>query len=150
MLEMEWDDHLAKQAQAWAEQCEFEHDNPIDKDGEEAGQNIGWEGRSDDKPEWKGMIQSFYDEVKDFDPKDIHKLIDDDDTGHFTQVIWAESSRIGCGYVRYVGEDGGNEFLYGCNYAPGGNFEDSPVYEVGKPCSKCGGCGSIPGLCKAK
>jgi len=150
MLELEWDDHLAKQAQAWAEKCEFEHDDPIDKDGEQAGQNIGWEGKPDDKPEWEEMIQSFYDEVKDFKPSDIHKYIDDDDTGHFTQVIWAKSSRVGCGYIRYVGEDGGNEFLYGCNYSPGGNVEDRPIYEVGTPCSKCGGCGSIPGLCKSK
>ncbi|KAG8191106.1 hypothetical protein JTE90_010030 [Oedothorax gibbosus] len=149
MLEMEWDDNLANQAQAWADQCTYAHNKPIDRDGGPAGQNMAGSSGSNTKPEWKEMIESFYSEVKLYNPNNIHKYAWDEKTGHFSQVIWAKTSRIGCGYVRYVGDQYDYDFLYVCNYAPAANWDGEPVYEVGRPCSKCGGCGSIQGLCEA-
>ena len=42
-------------------------------------------------------------------------------TGHYTQVVWADTEELGCGMVYYQG-DSFFETLIVCNYAKGGNF----------------------------
>ena len=32
-----------------------------------------------------------------------------DDTGHFTQVVWAETHQIGCASIYYKVDEGGDE-----------------------------------------
>ncbi|KAG5886660.1 hypothetical protein JTB14_009478 [Gonioctena quinquepunctata] len=48
----------------------------------------------------------------------------------FTQVVWAETTRVGCAMTR----EGDNYYLV-CNYGNTGNEIGSPV--KGTPCSKC-------------
>ena len=48
---------------------------------------------------------------------------------HFTQVNWAASYLVGCGYSAYV-ENGFSNTLYVCQYAPGGNILGTPFYQV--------------------
>ncbi|KAG8173378.1 hypothetical protein JTE90_006000, partial [Oedothorax gibbosus] len=113
------------------------------------GQNIAYAENQDPNPDWNGIIQNLYDEVTKFDPNHINRYVFDYNTAHFTQVVWAKTNKIGCGYVRY--QKGRNYVhMYGCNYLPGGNFQNQPIYERGEPCSNCGGCGSIAGLCGAR
>merc|ERR1740117_1675156 len=50
-------------------------------------------------------------------------------TGHYTQVLWAKSARVGCGYT----SSGGTL----CNYAPGGNFNNQDFFTPGAACSAC-------------
>lgn len=60
--------------------------------------------------------------------------------GHYTQLIWADSSEIGCALSYYTSDAGGRKWhhiLFACNYGPGGNYIGRPVYKIGKPCSKC-------------
>lgn len=58
-------------------------------------------------------------------------------TGHYSQVIWADTNRVGCGFTSYR-ENGTLETnLYVCNYGPAGNFIGLPSYKVGAPCSQC-------------
>ncbi len=58
-------------------------------------------------------------------------------TGHYSQVIWADTNRVGCGFTSYR-ENGTLETnLYVCNYGPAGNFVALPSYKVGTPCSQC-------------
>ncbi len=49
--------------------------------------------------------------------------------GHYTQVLWANSYKVGCGYT----EDGGTL----CNYSPGGNYIGQNYFDVGAACSAC-------------
>jgi hypothetical protein len=49
--------------------------------------------------------------------------------GHYTQVLWANSYKVGCGYT----EAGGTV----CNYSPGGNFVGQDSFDVGAACSAC-------------
>ena len=49
--------------------------------------------------------------------------------GHYTQVMWAASARLGCGYTATGGTL--------CNYAPGGNFAGSTMLQNGVACSNC-------------
>ncbi|KAG5880645.1 hypothetical protein JTB14_015621 [Gonioctena quinquepunctata] len=50
----------------------------------------------------------------------------------YTQLVWAETTRIGCAWSI------GNELYYlTCNYGNAGNIVGSPVYIMGTQCSKC-------------
>jgi len=62
-------------------------------------------------------------------------------TGHYTQVVWAKSVFVGCGWTKKGG--------IVCNYAPGGNFNGEAPFVQGNTCSNCPGdyrfC--VDGLC---
>ncbi|KAG5886652.1 hypothetical protein JTB14_009470 [Gonioctena quinquepunctata] len=51
---------------------------------------------------------------------------------HFSQIIWAETSRLGC--ARSHEED---TYYFVCNYGNEGNLIGQPIYENGTKCSKC-------------
>ena len=67
------------------------------------------------------------------------------DTGHNTQVVWAESSKVGCGAAYYKKQGQYNAYLV-CNYLEPTNMRDDAMYKVGKACSACSGSCSN-GLC---
>ena len=68
-------------------------------------------------------------------------------TGHYTQVAWANSEEIGCGMVYYKSGKWYKTLVF-CNYATGGNWRGSTMYEVGRACSKCPeGYSCEDGLC---
>lgn len=50
-------------------------------------------------------------------------------TGHYTQMLWAETTRIGCGYLNYLKGSQYNVYLV-CNYGPAGNMRGGKVYEI--------------------
>lgn len=80
--------------------------------------------------------------------------------GHYTQVVWARTNRIGCGVAlcgpgTLIGE--GGVYLV-CKYTPAGNLEVQrggslrivPPYLEGLPCATCGEtCSSNGRLCAA-
>lgn len=69
--------------------------------------------------------------------------------GHFTQIIMANSPKIGCAIVNFFADNWKRTLLV-CNYAQT-NMISWPVYTTGTPCSGCkSGCStSFPGLCNA-
>ncbi|CAL1261178.1 unnamed protein product [Larinioides sclopetarius] len=171
MLQMVWDDELAVVAQKWAENCNFNHDCNDCRAVEHfaVGQNLvlqtamcqGYGCREDTQtePNWQKMIKGLYEEVTYYH-KDWMWSFEDLPgplTGHFTQMIWSRSWRIGCGYTSFK-EGSTYKNFYVCNYGPAGNTGKQPVYEKGEPCSACpinSCCGSscrggisYPGLCK--
>ena len=46
--------------------------------------------------------------------------------GHYTQLVWAETGRLGCGTVYYGQGMLSNNLV--CNYAIGGNMMGASVY----------------------
>ena len=54
--------------------------------------------------------------------------------GHYTQVVWATTTEVGCGYVFYGPE---NEMLLICNYKIAGNMVKGSMYKKGPACSAC-------------
>ncbi|XP_066559173.1 peptidase inhibitor 16 [Amia ocellicauda] len=59
--------------------------------------------------------------------------------GHYTQLVWANSSRVGCG-AHYCSEVQGLDFsgtMLVCNYSPKGNYIGEKPYEEGESCSSC-------------
>ena len=73
-------------------------------------------------------------------------------TGHYTQIVWGETTKIGCGSATYKSGRFIKKYVV-CNYGKAGNLLRAPMYEVGRPCSSCPSgtsCSrSYPGLCQA-
>ncbi|XP_037081906.1 venom allergen 5-like [Pollicipes pollicipes] len=152
-----WDDDIAQVAQRWALQCHFGHDKCRNIPTMRVGQNVAMRGSS-----FKGLQNLttlawmwYNEEVHMFNAATISSFVFSSNTGHFSQWIWANSYKLGCGYSGY--QDGGfhDHFLV-CNYGPAGNVMSTPVYQQGKVCSACpegttcGGDARYPNLCSAK
>lgn len=157
MMELVWDPELAAVAQAHANQCRFHHDcHPCRRVSRfTTGQNLFMHYSSSLREEptnWTNVVKNWFDEYKIFDVSEVDSLQTVEDTGHFSQLIWAETSHVGCGKARFKmsGEDW-YKTLYTCNYGPSGNVITSKIYEKGRPCSHCPNntaCSvSNPGLC---
>ena len=98
-----WDDAVAASAQSWADGCVFEHS------GVGYGENLAW-GHSS----MKAAIDVWYDEVSRYD---YSNPVFSAETGHFTQVVWKNSKRIGCAKGNGCS---GNYWV--CQYDPPGNY----------------------------
>lgn len=67
-------------------------------------------------PSGEEVVRSWYNEIKDYrfgesNPANFGKV------GHFTQVVWKNSKRLGVG----IAKNGNNVYVV-CNYDPPGNF----------------------------
>lgn len=144
MLEMEWDDDLAMVAQAHANLCQFEHDCPSCRSLQkftDVGQNLCLDRttRHNPQPDWESCVRRWYDEVSLFSNASRTPFQFDLPTGHFTQMVWATTWKIGCGYTRYPSTEPPftYDLLYTCDYGPGGNIVGGEMYEEGDACSNC-------------
>ena len=102
-----WSEAVAREARRWAARCDFSHS------GNGLGENIAWGTAGAYRPEF--FIKAWYDEVADYDYASGRSRAGV--VGHFTQVVWAGTTEIGCGWARC----GVREFLV-CNYSPPGNY----------------------------
>merc|ERR1712227_1131541 len=156
MKKMFWNTELEAIAQRWSDQCTFGHDSERNKlDGTSVGQNAYWGASTQQVSEAdvqagvNKATQAWYDEVTNpgFDSTHINPYQFNSGTGHYTQVVWADSEELGCGLVYYKG-DQYYETLVVCNYAKAGNFLGSAMYETGTACSNCpSGYTCDDGLC---
>uniref|UniRef100_A0AB38ZEW3 Venom CRiSP 1 n=1 Tax=Oncocephalus sp. TaxID=2944721 RepID=A0AB38ZEW3_9HEMI len=134
MLELTWDSYAEKQAFSWASGCVFEHNSPKDINNNPMGQNLYMKMstlREDVNAtfyEWTdSMVEGWYNEVRQyrfgsgFSPA----------TGHYTQLAWAKTAKLGCGYSYYVQNNWNAGYLV-CNYDPAGNYIGENPYKVGK------------------
>ncbi|KAK0080209.1 hypothetical protein PV325_000293, partial [Microctonus aethiopoides] len=125
---LQWDDELAEIAQHWMNQCINDHDKcrNITSNGNWVGQNLYMMGSSENSKNTQDImtdsINSWYDEVKDFDNRFVSKFEfhHESVTGHYTQLVWADTTHVGCGMVQYK-NSGFYMTLFACNYSPGGN-----------------------------
>jgi len=145
MRKMVWDDELAEIAQRWTDQCKFGHDdNRNTCDGQYVGQNAFWGASSAKMSPYSALgvsedaVRTWYNEVKSpgFDSSHVSPFVFDYGAGHYTQVVWADSARVGCG-LRYYKDGGWFAFLINCNYAVGGNMQGANMYLPGSPQSAC-------------
>lgn len=107
-----WSSKLAEIAQRWANAlrdrgCQFGHS------GGTTGENLaaGTIGTLDAGT----VVKMWYDEIAQYHFPDggfSHN------TGHFTQVVWRGSHRVGCGHSQCKGMD-----ILVCEYDPAGNWE---------------------------
>jgi len=61
--------------------------------------------------------------------------------GHYTQVVWANTEYVGCGFYNCPSSNGWMNNMFTCNYYPPGNYGGQYAYTAGSTCSDCsGGC----------
>ena len=122
-----WDETLAKDAKTWAQELAatgtFEH-SPDDPAKEPEGENL-WAGTPDAfSPE--GMIRYWANEQKDYRPgifPDNSRSGNIENVGHYTQLIWRRTGRVGCAIARGQGEE-----VLVCRYSEAGNvYGERPV-----------------------
>jgi uncharacterized protein YkwD len=110
-----WDAKLASYAQNYASKCRFQHSRGSFGENLAAGY-----------PSVSAAIHAWYDERKGYsyaNPGFSYQ------TGHFTQLVWKSSHKLGCGYVACNGKNGtpGNYLV--CEYSPAGNIINSVYFK---------------------
>ncbi|KAI7858521.1 CAP domain-containing protein [Circinella umbellata] len=106
-----WDATLAAYAQKWSDRCVFEHSSG--SYGENLAQGF---------PDWEGVVTAWYDENTEYDyskPGFTHGI------GHFTQLVWVGTTKLGCA----VADCNGNP-LYTCSYDPPGNVVNGDAFKT--------------------
>ena len=118
---LEWDAALAADARGWAEALaetdSFEHSRADPTDPETPGENL-WAGtRGAYSPE--EMVGYWIAEKRDYKPGPIPAVSrsgDFENVGHYTQVIWRNTRKVGCAVAKSRRED-----ILVCRYSQGGN-----------------------------
>ncbi|CAG9784377.1 unnamed protein product [Diatraea saccharalis] len=138
MLVMSWDEQAAEQAQRYAEQCQYlVHNDNMERELPHygsCGQNLFV---ASSKTPWFYALKVWFIEYQKF--KYGVPVRDLKAVGHYTQMVWATTHKVGCGLAFCDGGPWGHFYNYVCHYCPGGNI-DTLVhypYKAGKPCSDC-------------
>jgi len=152
---MTWDAALAAQAQKWANTCTFEH-SPDSQRPIASGENLyqSFSQGSQGPPKNVGVAASKDWAKERFLITGTERLIPfvfGSDIGHWTQMIWANTNKIGCGAIKFSEGKGKGKVIVVCQYAPPGNFGCCPAqntFDVGAACQGCtDGCSSNNQLC---
>jgi hypothetical protein len=117
-----WSDTVAASAQAYADTC------PSGHSGSGYGENIAWASYMMDE---SSVVKMWYDEESLYD---YNNPGFSSDTGHFTQVVWKETTEIGCGFATGCGKDGRSlANVWVCQYNPPGNYQNRFAENVFPP-----------------
>ena len=121
---LEWDTSSATTAQPWADNGVYEHSSSDfrNQGSEICGENLAW-----GYPTRTGLgsTQAWYDEIGDTDGglglaesiySDSGKAL-----GHYTQVVWKTSTRLGCGVGRATVNNLKGDYWV-CQYCSVGNY----------------------------
>jgi hypothetical protein len=119
-----WSDALAAAAQRWANACtrdpmdprRFVHSPAGDRPDQ--GENLAWGTGNLDA---QTTVDLWYDEVKQYD---FSSPGFSEATGHFTQMVWKNSTELGCAMANCSGET-----LWICRYSPAGNIINPGQFE---------------------
>jgi hypothetical protein len=135
-----WDAELAKYAQEWTDMtCENpQHRMRPSLNGKPLGENLYASIGADTMP-GKQAVEGWSAEVACYtfgafattDKCDLQCAKDkyhSDGCGHYTQVVWRASTKIGCGVTTCGGTGFNMHTEVICNYAPAGNFMGQNPY----------------------
>ncbi|XP_029115902.1 cysteine-rich venom protein [Scleropages formosus] len=130
MLMMSWSEEVAASAQKWVSQCALRHGPPSSRMvwDYQCGENLFL---SDSIMAWSDVVGAWHSEVKNYQYPSGSK--NGGQIGHYTQVVWYGSYKVGCG----VAACENSIYFYGCQYFRAGNFRGVPPYTAGPPCGEC-------------
>lgn len=102
-----WDNKLANYAENHARKCRFQHSHSP------YGENLaaGYSSISTAVSTWYAEKNAYSYWHPGFSGR----------TGHFTQLVWKASKRLGCGYAVCNGKNGTPGKFWVCEYSPAGN-----------------------------
>ncbi|CAD6185129.1 unnamed protein product [Caenorhabditis auriculariae] len=122
MLKMEYDCKLEAYAQEWANNCVFAHSNNYERPNQ--GQNLYMTSFSNPDPRglFHTAIEKWWQELEEFGTPEDNMLTADlwakkgKDIGHYTQMAWERSFRLGCAMTVCP-----HMAFVVCHYSPAGN-----------------------------
>jgi pathogenesis-related protein 1 len=123
---LKWNTTLAAQAQQYADSCPSGHSNRSERAQNsgfnKVGENIYWAGWNTDTPT---AVDSWVNERTEWD---FGMVIGDGnfaDYGHYTQVVWDDTTDVGCG----VAHGCSWQTTVVCRYGPAGNYTGQAPYD---------------------
>ena len=159
MYSMSYDCELEKIAQAWAQNCKFQHSPSSSRN---AGENLyalftapggNWRDQIISQPS-----DSWWSELKEYGgitKNNVTLTMDvfNKGIGHWSQMAWSRTRKVGCGWAECP-QGGTVMHFVVCNYRPTGNYINQNIYQIGRPCSSCSQssssqCTLSTGLCSA-
>ncbi|KAF3533671.1 hypothetical protein DY000_02038351 [Brassica cretica] len=114
-----WDGRIASYATWWANQRRY--DCSLTHSTGPYGENLFWGSGSDWTPTF--AVESWTVEAKSYNH--MTNSCEGGMCGHYTQIVWRDTKRIGC--ARVVCENGAGVFIT-CNYDPPGNYVGENPY----------------------
>ncbi|XP_028924985.1 peptidase inhibitor 16 isoform X1 [Ornithorhynchus anatinus] len=133
MLTMRWDEELAAFAKAYATQCIWGHN----KERGRRGENLF--AITEEGLDIQMAMEEWYNENEHYNLTSA-ACEEGQMCGHYTQVVWAATDRIGCGShfcEKLEGVEETDIHLLVCNYQPPGNVKGRKPYKEGPRCSLC-------------
>ncbi|KAJ0066670.1 hypothetical protein NL108_017237, partial [Boleophthalmus pectinirostris] len=157
-MEQSWSDAVAVGMQSWVDGCVLAHGKPSTRllDGYELGENLFY---ASSPRNWSDVITAWHNEVRNF--KYPHMSTNGRETGHYTQVVWNSSYKVGCAMAKCTNRPS-PIYFYGCRYYRAyvqkhftdpecvyviadltwfcfhrGNFKTWHPYTAGKACGMC-------------
>ncbi|ESN90023.1 hypothetical protein HELRODRAFT_104520 [Helobdella robusta] len=148
MKKIKWNSVLAEMADTWASSCSFTHGQPSSPSSPfpQTGQNLF--ATTVQAVNVSSYISSWYKEKEKFDSVTqtcAAKAV----CGHYTQVVWAATSDVGCSYAlcpTLPPTKLTNAYFFVCNYGPAGNFVGQKPFKIGSACADCSDA-CTDGLC---
>ena len=117
--DLAWDDGLAEIAADWAAGCVFEHSTGT------TGENLAAFSNS---VEPKVVVDAWFSEIADYDYAD-NSCAPGKQCGHYTQVVWRTTERVGCALQVCDNLRGfGPAEYWVCEYDPAGNWVGQKPY----------------------
>ena len=119
---LNWDDALAQEAEAYAQELARRHRFEHDRDRNGHGENLYWYSASTNTP-MSDASKSWYDEIEVYR---YRKCCGPNfsETGHYTQMIWHSTTAVGIG----VAVSSRGETYVVARYNPTGNWQGEYPY----------------------
>lgn len=118
-----WSTDLAATAQSWAERCVFEHSSG------NLGENLALFSPRDVDASLAASVVELWDSERVDYSLSSNSCAAGKQCGHYTQLVWRDTERVGCGVANCNNVDGfGAGNLWVCNYDPPGNYVGERPY----------------------
>lgn len=116
---LSWSGKVAATADAWAQElasrgCDLQHSR-----GGPYGENLYWSSAPQGA---RAVVGSWTDEAQHYNARK-NKCARGEVCGHYTQVVWADSGKLGCAMASC-----GSAQVWVCNYDPPGNYVDQKPF----------------------
>ncbi len=122
---------LARDAQKWSDKlqyndCEIKHDPKTNY-----GENLYWASQTGNIEDGliatpKGVVNSWAAEKVDYNYAE-NSCVPGKQCGHYTQIVWEETSEVGCG-VSVCRNGNSQKEIWVCRYNPPGNYIGEKPY----------------------
>lgn len=137
MAMLRFNPKLANLAQQWAQRCSGNHGQPQFSANDVGWKDLGQSYAIHSSKTWQPNdgVQAWFDEKKDYD---FNSNSCRGVCGHYTALVWGETTDIGCGIAFCPNVAGiANAHYLVCNYGPPGNWQGKKPFVPGPACTKC-------------